>query len=334
MNEPLFSVVIPTYNRCGQLRECLLALARQDCPADEFEVIVVVDGSTDGTAAMLRDIVLPFLPDVVLCSNGGAGRARNAGAARAHARYLAFTEDDVIPDPDWLSRARSILAADEWDVLEGRTVYRETETDVRKFEKERRASFIPCNLFVRRTVFESARGYSPEFHDSSTGLYFREDSDFGFRLMDAGARIRIAEEVRVSHPAQFLTLAGCFRHTRRYVFDPLLYKRHPRRFREQIEVKQMFGVTVHRAQHYVALADACALLLAAAGFLYGSLPAGSAGLGGMLLCGALFRFKYQGRGFLNVHRLDETMGFLVLPFVYLWVLLRGCVRYRVLGVLL
>ena len=54
----------------------------------------------------------------------------------------------------------------------------------------------------------------------------------------------------------------------------------------------------------------------------------------MLLCGVLFRFKYQGSGFLNVHRLHETAGFLVLPFVYLGVLLRGCARYRVLGVLL
>ncbi len=334
MNEPLFSVIIPTYNRCGQLRECLLALALQDCPASEFEVIVVVDGSTDGTMAMLRDIALPFLPDVVFHPNGGAGLSRNTGAARAHARYLAFTEDDVIPDPHWLSRARSLLAADEWDVLEGRTVYRKTETDVRKFETERRASFIPCNLFVRRTMFEKVGGYSLEFHDSGTGLYFREDSDLGFRLMDAGARIRIAEEVRVSHPPQFLTLGGCFLHTRRYVFDPLLYKRHPRRFREQIEVKQMFGITVHRAQHYVALTDACALGLAAAGFLSGSLTAGIIGLGGILLCGTLFRFKYQGRGFLNVYRLRETLGFLGLPFVYLWALLRGCARYRVFGVLL
>ena len=333
MNKPLFSVIIPTYNRCAQLRECLLALAMQEFPVALFEAIVVVDGSTDGTATMLREITLPYLLDLVFCKNGGAGQARNAGTARAHGRYLAFTEDDVIPDPHWLSHARSRLESDEWDVLEGRTAYRETEADVRKFERERRVSFIPCNLFVRRTLFERVGGYSPEFHDTRTGLYFREDSDFGFRLMDAGARIHIAEDVRVSHPPQFVTLAGCYRHARRYIFDPLLYRHHPRRFREQIEVKQMFGLTVHRAQHYVALVDAGSLLLAAAGFLSGNLPAGSIGLGGILLCGILFRFKYHGSAFLKVHRLHETVGFLGLPFVYLWALLRGCVRYRVIGVL-
>ena len=138
-----------------QLRECLLALAGQDCSADGFEVIVVVDGSTDGTATMLRDMTLPYSLDVALCPNGGAGHARNVGSARAHGRYLAFTEDDVIPDPHWLQSARSILEPDQWDVLEGRTVYRETDSDVRKFERERRLSFIPCNLFVRSTVFEA-----------------------------------------------------------------------------------------------------------------------------------------------------------------------------------
>jgi glycosyltransferase involved in cell wall biosynthesis len=333
MNEPFFSVIIPTYNRCAQLRECLLALARQACSPDGFEVIVVVDGSTDGTATMLREMALPYSLDVALGPNGGAGHARNVGSTRARGRYLAFTEDDVIPDTHWLQSARSILEPDQWDVLEGRTVYRGTDSEVRKFERERRLSFIPCNLFVRRTVFEAVGGYSPEFHDSITGLYFREDSDFGFRLMDARARIRIAEDVYVSHPLQFLTLAGCFRHARRYVFDPLLYKRHPRHFREQIEVKQLFGFTVHRAQHYVALADAFAFVLGAAGLLFGSMAAVVGGVGGILLCGALFRFKYQGSGFLKVHRLHETVGFLGLPFVYLWALLRGCVRYRVIGVL-
>ena len=79
------------------------------------------------------------------------------------------------------------------------------------------------------------------------------------------------------------------------MFDPLLYKRHPRRFREQIEVKQMFGVTVHRAQHYVALADACALLLAAAGFLSGSLAAvGAEWLGSC--CSAECCFDSNTRG--------------------------------------
>jgi GT2 family glycosyltransferase len=101
---PLFSVIVPTYNRLDKLALCLDALAKQDLPREQFEVIVVDDAG--GRA--LDELVVPYrqtLNLTLLCQerNGGAGAARNAGAAVATGQYLAFTDDDCAPEPGWLS---------------------------------------------------------------------------------------------------------------------------------------------------------------------------------------------------------------------------------------
>jgi GT2 family glycosyltransferase len=299
-----------------------------------MEVIVAVDGSTDGTAEYLRSLTLPFPLTVIELENGGAGKARNAAVARAEGRYLAFTEDDVAPDPSWLARAFTVLRNDACDVLEGHTAYPGGDAGVRRFEKDMSASFIPCNLFIRREIFNRVGGYSPEYFDRRSGLYFREDSDLGFRLRDAGARIVIDPALVVIHPLQFQTMAECFRHARRYRFDALLYKRHPRLYRQSIEAKSFGGLTLHRPQHYVALLDVLGLAALVVGLAAGTLPLAVCGLCVVAFCGILFRYKYQGAGWWRIDRVNETLGFSVLPFVYLGALLKGCVRYKVMGVLL
>ena len=99
----LFSVVIPTYNRPGQLAECLHALSMLEFPRERFEVLVVDDGSDLG----LDDIIAPFAGRVALRflrqANAGPAAARNTGASQAKGRFLAFTDDDCQPAADWLS---------------------------------------------------------------------------------------------------------------------------------------------------------------------------------------------------------------------------------------
>ena len=186
MNTPFFSVIIPTFNRKDTLRETLVSLAGQEAFPGTFEVIVVVDGSTDGTGDMLRTLVLPYPMRWIEQENGGASRARNAGAAMAAGEYLALTEDDVLPASDWLAMAYKLLIRKNIDILEGRTEYQGTGGSVRRFEPQGIASFIPCNLFIRRACFVASGGYEGAFFDRRAGLYFREDADLGFRLLDMG----------------------------------------------------------------------------------------------------------------------------------------------------
>lgn len=101
--KPLFSVVIPTFNRPRQLRRCLEALAAQDFDPESFEVIV----ADDGGRTPLRPVVAPFggRIRISLIEQGHAGRsaACNTGAGAAQGACLAFTDDDCLPAGDWLS---------------------------------------------------------------------------------------------------------------------------------------------------------------------------------------------------------------------------------------
>ncbi|MBI4320708.1 MAG: glycosyltransferase [Chloroflexi bacterium] len=98
-----FSVVIPTHNRKELLQQVLLALAGQSYAQDHYEVVVVVDGSEDGTIDMLRQIEVPYGLRWMCQERRGVARSRNAGAACAQGEIILFLDDDVIPVPDLLA---------------------------------------------------------------------------------------------------------------------------------------------------------------------------------------------------------------------------------------
>jgi glycosyltransferase involved in cell wall biosynthesis len=93
------SVIIPTHNRLARLRQVLAALARQTYPREQFEVIVVSDGSSDGTDAYLQSGGTPLPVQAILQANQGVAAARNAGIAAARHELLLFLDDDVVPAP-------------------------------------------------------------------------------------------------------------------------------------------------------------------------------------------------------------------------------------------
>lgn len=90
------SVVIPTRDRAASLSRCLDALAVQSAPARDFEVIVVDDGSSDGTARMLHDCSPPFVMRAVSQANAGPAAARNRGIELAAGEFCLFLDDDVV----------------------------------------------------------------------------------------------------------------------------------------------------------------------------------------------------------------------------------------------
>lgn len=101
-DRPRVSVIIPTYNHQGLLRETLQSLAQQTYPRDRFEVIVVDDGSTDGTAAIAAE-TFPFALRLVRQSNQGDAMGRNVGAQHSDADILVFLDDDIVVEPDYLT---------------------------------------------------------------------------------------------------------------------------------------------------------------------------------------------------------------------------------------
>jgi GT2 family glycosyltransferase len=120
--EPVFTIVIPTYGRPKQLKECLDSVSELSYPGDGFEVIVVDDGSKTS----LDEIVGAFRKRIniklIRQDHAGPAAARNRGGDEAGGKYLTFTDDDCKPARDWLTRLEESLEPNPDTLVAGRTI--------------------------------------------------------------------------------------------------------------------------------------------------------------------------------------------------------------------
>lgn len=252
----------------------------------------------------------------------GPGAARNRGAASARGDYLAFTEDDCVPAPDWLSAAAARLArvgAEPPEVLEGATLLPDGGPARRRHGD--RPTWLPTNLFVRRSFFERIGGYSERFFDARSGIYFREDSDFGFTAAAAGARVVFDPAPRVSHPREHGGWLDPIRWARRYEMDPLLAARHPAAFRDEIEVVRLGPFRLRRPFVRACAGYLVALLAAGSAAVIGE-PGVAAWFAGMAIVMALAIWAKWGFDPLKLPAV------LVVPPILLYSLARGRARAR------
>lgn len=100
---PSLSVVVPSAGRCRQLEQVLHGLAHQRFPSERFETIVVLDGSSDDSAELLRSLELPYRLRAVELPRSGVAVARNAGIRAAGEPVIHFLDDDIVPEPACLA---------------------------------------------------------------------------------------------------------------------------------------------------------------------------------------------------------------------------------------
>jgi len=112
MSSPCVTVVVPTYERPEQLGRCLGALARQTLGRDAFQVVVVDDGSSCDLEAVVGSYDSRLRLDLLRQDHQGPAAARNRGVAVADGEFIAFTDDDCVPQPNWLERLRARLVAE------------------------------------------------------------------------------------------------------------------------------------------------------------------------------------------------------------------------------
>ncbi len=155
------SVIIPTHNQVDRLRRCLAALGQQTQAVTDFEVIVVNDGSTDGTAEMLAQLETPFTLRVVHQLKSGECAARNRGMKVA-ARYCLFLDDDVIAGRDLVAEHLKAQRAGDGAVAIGQLTTRlppAADWFARCFAKDWDGHFARLNQGVR----------SPTWRDCCSG---------------------------------------------------------------------------------------------------------------------------------------------------------------------
>jgi glycosyltransferase involved in cell wall biosynthesis len=318
---PFFSVIVPTRGAAG-LPALLDALRAQTLGREHFETLVVADGvEPDAAARAALEALGAKL--VRLDRRGGPGAARNAAAAVAAGEVLAFTEDDCTLALDWLDRARARFLADPTiDVLEGVTL-KPGGRPVRRLGEDG-ALHLPTNLFVRRALFARVGGYCETFFDAANGVYFREDADLGFTLEAAGARIVIADEVRVTHPEEHARWLDPLRWASRYEMDALLAARHPQHFRERIEIHRLGPFRVRRPIVRASMAYLVALFAALAMAALGHVGMALVFLGFALIAFLPIWAKWR----FDLVRLPI---YLFVPFALIAALMRGSSRVRAMG---
>lgn len=314
---PFFSVIIPTRGEESKLLPLLDALSRQTMPRDRWEILLAFDAVAPTAAARGRLEALAARA-VALAERRGPGAARNRAAVEARGAFLAFTEDDCVPADDWLAMAGARLANDPGiDVLEGETL--SPGGGLARRRHRATPNYLPTNLFVRRTLFVRIGGYCEAYFDPRRAIYFREDSDFGFALEEAGANIRLEPAAVVTHPVEHRRFLDPIRWARRYEMDPLLEERHHARFRERIEVARLGPFLLRRP--LVRACGAYALALAAAG---ASALLGEAGLAWLWVwIAALSLLPVWAKWRFEPRRLPLVP---LVPFVLLHALWRGRLR--------
>lgn len=230
---PEISVVIPTHKRLALLCRCLTALTERR-PGVSCEIIVVDDGRSSAVRAVVLALArqhggIRYLRPAP--GRRGPAAARNAGWRAAVGEIVAFTDDDTVPATDWLHAGRAamlpgVAAAGGRVIVPLPPEPTDAERDTAGLDG---AEFVTANCFVRREALVRAGGFDERYTRA-----WREDSDLYFTLLELGERVVAAPDAVVIHPARKAPPSDCLRRHRNLYFDALLFKKHPRLYREKI----------------------------------------------------------------------------------------------------
>lgn len=217
MNTPFFSIIVPTFDRPQALMACVQALKQLDYPRDRFEVIIVDDGSP--IPVQMGDPYPESTPMITILRQGNAGpaAARNLGSRQARGDVLAFTDDDCIPDSQWLTELAKACRDAPTGLVGGQTVnglvenrysivsqvivdeayafFFSRDSDLRFFSSN--------NIAVSAQLFHESGAFDSSFRTS-------EDRDFCDRWIRQGHPLVYAPNAMVHHH-HHLTMRTFFR---------------------------------------------------------------------------------------------------------------------------
>jgi glycosyltransferase involved in cell wall biosynthesis len=212
------SVLIPSYNDKQHLLLCIEHFTRQSYPSQHFEVVVVLDGSTDGSLEALEQVATPFRLQVIQQSNRGRAAALNRAAEAAEGRLLIVTDSDVLANPEFVRS--HIEAHAQGDVVIGpiplsdRSPQNFLTEGVRRWAERHERSMqgrtgsFTCseiygaNLSISQEHFNALGGYR-------TDLRRTEDFQLGKRIIEAGHTIVFCPGARAVHIYDKTIAAWC-----------------------------------------------------------------------------------------------------------------------------
>jgi O-antigen biosynthesis protein len=197
---PRISVILCTYNGAATLRDCLNGLLAMDYP--NFEVIVVNDGSTDSTAAIVQEYGFK----VIRTENRGLSSARNTGLQAASGEIVAFIDDDAYPDCHWLTYLATTFMNTTHAGVGGpnipppgdgaiaECVANAPGGPIHVLLSDQEAEHIPgCNMAYRTATLRAIGGFDTQFRTAG------DDVDICWRLQERGQTLGFSPAAVVWH---------------------------------------------------------------------------------------------------------------------------------------
>ncbi len=322
---PRITVVIPTHKRPQLLLRCLTAVLTQRFDADAFEVIVVDDGHDDATQHLVDSLKngIPLAAELRYLrppTGHGPAVARNVGWRAARGALIAFTDDDAVPARDWLAQGeRAMEIHGDWVAMCGRVsvpLRGEATDHARRLADRAKAEFLTANAFVRHWALQRVNGFDERFERP-----WREDSDLQFRLMAEVGHVGRSARAEVLHPVHSTKWGLSLEQQRNTFYDALLYKKHPRLYRERIRrvppwnhylvVSLAFAALMLIFASHVEMAAVCMALMLA-----------------LVLHLAFERLRDTSHSLPHVLEMLATSA--LIPFLAVYWRLRGAIHFRVL----
>jgi glycosyltransferase involved in cell wall biosynthesis len=246
---PLISVVIPAHQAEETIDRCLDALAQQTVPRASYEVIVVDDGSTDGTRARVQaqdDVCL------VTQSHAGPAAARNLGIQQARGKIVLFTDADCQAAPDWVERMVGPFREDSVAGVKGAYLTCQPEIVARfaqmeyedRYDRMVRYEFIDfVDTYAagyRRDLLLSYGGFDPALHAVSV-----EDQELSFRLAEKGHKMVFEPRAQVYHLRHPPDVATYFRRKFRIGYWKVkIARRYPGKLLQDSHTPQVLKVQI------------------------------------------------------------------------------------------
>lgn len=218
------TVVVCTYNRSSSLATSLRSLAAMTISSSiTWEVLIVDNNSSDQTSVVAQDFCAKY-PEIfryMFESQQGLAYARNAGIREARGEIIAYTDDDVQVDPNWLQNLTAELERGAWTGVGGRVLPMWNCIPPRWLPTEGRFALAPLTVFdlgatageladapvganmaMRREVFQKYGGFRTDLGRRPGTLIGNEDTEFGHRLLNAGERLWYEPSATIYHPVQ------------------------------------------------------------------------------------------------------------------------------------
>jgi len=207
------SVIMPAFNEEKHIEKTLRALSAQTLPIDAFEVVLVDNGSTDGTMDIARQFFSTLSLRIVTKTGGTIGSVRNHGARLANGEVLVFLDSDCVPPSTWLSDALGVkqdkaIWGAHYGVPEDGTWISKLWGRYQAIQQKGDVSFIPtASLFIAAADFESIGEFNERLETS-------EDVELSQRARAYGLRVMAFPQLAVAHYGAPATLQQFYRQNR------------------------------------------------------------------------------------------------------------------------